>query len=66
MLTEEERIKELEHARQMVREWQATVEVLEDPETVRQLNEAEAEMAAGIAPIPAEDLREIMAARRPE
>lgn len=63
MITKEERVKELENARQMVREWQATVEILEDPETVRQLNEAEAEMAAGIAPTPAEDLREAMLKR---
>jgi hypothetical protein len=44
ILDEDQRIKELEHARQMAREWQATVEVLEDPETVRQLNEAQREM----------------------
>lgn len=44
ILDEEQRIKELEHAQQMAREWRATVEVLEDPETVRQLNEAQQEM----------------------
>lgn len=65
MITEEQRLLELEHARQQVREWQATVEVLEDPETVRQLNEAEADIAAGNL-VPAESIREIMEARRSE
>jgi hypothetical protein len=61
ILDEEQRIKELEHARQMVREWQATAEVLEDPETVHQLNEAQREMEQSgfgqfpVVPSPASD-----------
>jgi hypothetical protein len=48
ILDEEERLKELEHARQKVRQWQAIAELLEDPETVRELNEAQREAEAKV------------------
>lgn len=37
-MTEAERLEELAHAEQKVREWQATVEVLRDPELVAELS----------------------------
>lgn len=41
ILDEEQYLKELEHAHQMVREWQATVATLKQPETLRLIGQAQ-------------------------